>query len=150
MNVRFQEIKIQINFKAFFYCINTLLLLSLACRNSMPWLTLANARSRLFLADKGTINGSSQAKRCLRNSAKCTDSDSYRACAKFHPRICSPFMHSIRSTDSVCGQPRPWSDCANAQADLGLRCPCMHENTVSHGAAEIWYKWGKYCLIQLV
>ena len=48
-------------------------------------------------------------------------------CAKSHPGICSPLKHSIVSKDSVCGQWRPWSDCAYAQADLGLRCPHFTE-----------------------
>ena len=48
-------------------------------------------------------------------------------CAKYHPGLCSPFMHSVVSNDSVSGQERPWSACADAQADLGLCCPHMPE-----------------------
>ena len=45
-------------------------------------------------------------KRCLRACAKSTDSDSYSSytCAKSHPCICSPFIQSIVSYDSVSGQ----------------------------------------------
>ena len=42
-------------------------------------------------------------------------------CAKNHPYLCSPFIHTVVSSDSVSRQWWPWSDCA--QADLGLRCP---------------------------
>ena len=48
------------------------------------------------------------------NAQYCTDSDSSRACAKSHPAFCSPLIHSVVSIDSVCGQRRPWSDCAAA------------------------------------
>ena len=48
------------------------------------------------------------------------------ACVKYHG-LCFPFIHSVVSNDSVSGQRRPWSDCADAQADLGLRCPDMHK-----------------------
>ena len=50
--------------------------------------------------------------------------------------ICSPLMHSIVSNDYISGQWRPWSDCADARSDLGLRCPHMLEDTFSHGAAH--------------
>ena len=43
------------------------------------------------------------------------------ACANYHPGFCPPFIHSILSNDCVSGQWRPWSDCASAQSDLGLR-----------------------------
>ena len=43
---------------------------------------------------------------------------------------------SVVSNDSVRVQRRPGSDCADAQADLGLRCPQMPEDTFSHGAAN--------------
>ena len=35
------------------------------------------------------------------------------------------------SNDSVSGQARLWSDCADVQADLGLRCPHMPKYTFS-------------------
>ena len=47
-------------------------------------------------------------------------------------------LHSypIVSDDSGRGQWKPWSDCANAQADLGLRCPHMPKDTISHVAVH--------------
>ena len=50
------------------------------------------------------------------------------ACAKHHPGLCCPFIHSVVSNNSVNGQRRPWSDCADAQADLGRHCPHMPES----------------------
>ena len=49
----------------------------------------------------------------------------------------SLFIHSIVSNDSLSGQRRPWSDCANAQADLRLRYPHMLADTFSHGVVYI-------------
>ena len=72
--------------------------------------------------------GSRQAKMCLRACAKCTDSISCHACVKSHPGICYSFLRYIDSNDSVSGQWRSWSDCADAQADLGLPCPHMPED----------------------
>ena len=60
-------------------------------------------------------------------------------CATYYPGICSTFIHSVISNDSVNGQWRPWSACADAQADLGLRCPHMPENLFSHG--EVYFTW---------
>ena len=75
------------------------------------------------------LNGPRQAKKCLRTCAF----QSPCACAKYHPGLCSPFIHSVVLNDSSSGQWRPWSDCADAQADLGLRCPHMPEDTFSQG-----------------
>ena len=58
------------------------------------------------------------------------------AFAKYHPGLCSPFIHSVVSNDSVSGQRRPGSDCAYAQSDLGLRCPQLPEDTFWHGTAQ--------------
>ena len=47
-------------------------------------------------------------------------------CAKYHPGLCSPFILSVVANDSVSGQWRPWSDCADTQADRGFAvriCP---------------------------
>ena len=57
---------------------------------------------------------------------------------RFIPRMRKVLFkqYSFVSNDSVCGQRMPWSDCADAQADLGLRCPYMPEDTFSHGAAH--------------
>ena len=41
------------------------------------------------------------------------------------------------SNNSVSWQRMPWSDCADAQAGLGLRCPHMPEDTLSHGVAQV-------------
>ena len=60
---------------------------------------------------------------------------------KFHPGICSALIHSIVSNDSVSGLRRPWSDCADAQADLGLRCLHMLNDTFSDGVVQIMYLW---------
>ena len=60
--------------------------------------------------------------------------DSSRACAKSHPDIRSPLLHSIVSIDTVSGQWKPWSDCADAHSEQGLSCPHMPEDTFSHGA----------------
>ena len=45
--------------------------------------------------------------------------------AKSHLGLCSPLIRFIVSNDSISRQQRPRSDCAYAQSDLGLRCPCM-------------------------
>ena len=90
---------------------------------------LSNGSSGPSLEDMCTIIWASLAKRGLRTCAKCTDTDLSYACAKSHPDICSPLIHSIVSNDSVSGQRRPWSDCADAQADLGIRCPHMPETS---------------------
>ena len=57
--------------------------------------------------------------------------------AKYNPGLCSPLKHSIVPSNSVCGQRRPCSDCVDAQADLGLRCPHMPEDTFSYGSFHI-------------
>ena len=56
---------------------------------------------------------------------------------KYHSGLCSPFIHSVVSNDSVSGQWRPWSDCADAQADLGLHCPFMSKDMFPHGAIQM-------------
>ena len=72
--------------------------------------------------------GPCQYKGCLLTYAKQTDSDSSHACANTDTDLCSSLIHSIVSYNSVSGQRRPWSDCANAQADLGLCCPHLPED----------------------
>ena len=47
------------------------------------------------------------------------------------------FIHSVASNDSVSGHGRPRSDCVDAQAGLGLRCPHMSEDTFSRGAVKM-------------
>ena len=61
---------------------------------------------------------------CLQACAKWVDSASADACAKSHPGICFPLIPSTVSNESDSGQWRLWSDCPDAQADLGL--PCLH------------------------
>ena len=54
------------------------------------------------------------------------DSVSSHACAKSHPGICSPSIHSIVSNDSVVGQRRPWSDSPSSfPADLTKAVPTL-------------------------
>ena len=50
-----------------------------------------------------------------------------------HPGLCFSFVHSVISINYVSGQGRPWSDFADAPADLGLRCPHLPKDTFSHG-----------------
>ena len=51
---------------------------------------------------------------------------------QYRPGLYSPFIHSVESNLAISGQGRPWSDCADAQADLDPRCPHMPEGTFSH------------------
>ena len=60
---------------------------------------------------------------------------SFCACAKYHTDLSAAFMRSVVSSS---GQRRPISDCAGAQADMGLRCPHMREeDTFSQSAVHI-------------
>ena len=45
-------------------------------------------------------------------------------------------MHSIVSNDSGSEQRTSRSNCAEAQADLGLRCPHMPDDMFSHDVAH--------------
>ena len=58
-------------------------------------------------------------------------------CTKFHLDYCSSLKHSIVYNDSVCGQWRPWSDCTDVQADLGLHCPHKPDNMLLHEVAHV-------------
>ena len=42
-------------------------------------------------------------------------------CTKYHLGLCSPFILSVVSNNSVSGQQRSWPDCPNAQADADLQ-----------------------------
>ena len=43
-----------------------------------------------------------------------------------------PFVYSVvLSSESIIGYRRTWSDCANAQSDLGLRCPYISQGPFS-------------------
>ena len=83
------------------------------------------------------LNGSRQANKVPSSMRKIRWFSSSCARATNQPNICSAFIHSIVSNDSVSGQWRPWSACVDTQADLGLRCPHMPENTFSHGAVKM-------------
>ena len=93
---------------------------------SWPWKKFYNLRARNY----NNINWfvSSKTVGYLRTCKLCRFRSSY-ACAKNYPYLCSPFMHSAVSNESVSGQWMFLSDCADAQADLGLHCPHMPEDT---------------------
>ena len=59
-------------------------------------------------------------------------------CAWYHLGLCSPFIHSVVSNDSVSRQWRSWSECADAQANLGLCCSHMFED-------RFWMVQPKHC-----
>ena len=67
-------------------------------------------------------------RKCFFEHAQNAQSEIRRAHAQ-----CSPLIHSIVSNDFVSGEQRPWTVCAEAQADLGLRCLHMPEDTCQHG-----------------
>ena len=71
--------------------------------------------------------GPRQAKTCLQTCLKCGDSDH-----PAHLELCSLFIQSLISNDSVSGQWRLWSDCTDAQSNQGLLCPHMPGDTFSH------------------
>ena len=71
----------------------------------------------------------------LRTCAKMRKFRSSCTCAKYHPSF-APFIHSIVPNDSVSSEWRPWSDCADTQAELGHRCPHMPED-ISHGTVHL-------------
>ena len=58
------------------------------------------------------VNWATPSEKGPSNMAKCTDSDSSHVCAKSHPGICSPLIHSMVSNNSVSRQRRLWSGCA--------------------------------------
>ena len=77
--------------------------------------------------------------------------------AKYHTGLFSPFIHSVVFNDSFRGQWRPWSDCMDLQADLGLHCPHIPKDTFSHDTAQIrisktttclkpWTVWNEWSL----
>ena len=76
--------------------------------------------------------GSAKQKGIFEQAQNAQNTDLSRACAKSHPGICSPAIHSVVSSESVGGQRIPRSDCADAQADLGLRSPHLLEDIFSH------------------
>ena len=82
------------------------------------------------------LNLDLQTKKCLRTYTKWADSD--------HPAYLQNIIRlfasrsyifcSIQRFDSVSRQWRSWSDCADAHANLGLRCPHLPKGTFPHGA----------------
>ena len=76
------------------------------------------------------------------NMRKMSEFRSSYACAKYHPGFYSPFVHCQVSNNSVSGQRRPWSDCAEAQVDVGLRCPHMLKDTFSQGHCSDYDAFG--------
>ena len=80
--------------------------------------------------------GPCQAKKCLQTCAKCAHSNHPAHVQSIIRGLWSPFIQSVVSDDSASGQWRPWSDCADAQSDLELRCPHMPEDTFSHGTSH--------------
>ena len=84
-------------------------------------------------------HGPHQEKKCLRTWTKHTDADQ-PALAKFHLGLCSSFTIFCTINDSHSWQLRPWSDCNNAQADLGLCSQHMPEDKFSHCPAHV-DKW---------
>ena len=71
----------------------------------------------------------SSMRKVCKSTSSCT-------CAKSHPGLSTPLKHSIVSKDSVSGQRRPWSDCADAQSDQDLRRPHTSTDTFSHAVAH--------------
>ena len=58
------------------------------------------------------------------NTRKMCRFSTFCACAKCHPGLCSPFIHSVISNDSVSRRWRPLDSFRQeVQANLGLRCP---------------------------
>ena len=95
-------------------------------------------KQRMQYLPYGTYNiWTASSEKVLSSMRKICGFTSPCACAKYHPGIRSPFIRSIVSNDSVRGQRRPWSDCADAQADLGLRCTHICKDTFSHYAAHV-------------
>ena len=94
--------------------------------------------SRVFLMTSYSVRdyGPGQVQMFVRVCAKCTDSDSYSACAKSHPGICSPLIHSIVSIDSVSGQGRH-SLSAYAQRHVFVWCGPYREDIHSFAVDTI-------------
>ena len=73
-----------------------------------------------------------QAKMCLQ---ACANAQIHPMHAQSDLGICSRMIYSFVANDSLNGQGRHLSDCTDAQADLGLCCPHMLEDTFLHEAA---------------
>ena len=60
----------------------------------------------------------------------------FRSSCTFAKYNCSPFIHSVVSNDSVSGRCRPWSDCMDEKADLGLCCLHVPNDMFSHSMTQ--------------
>ena len=105
-----------------------------SCQLLLPTLvTFSETQLRLTLIIRvaPSENVSSSMRKIYRFGSSC-------ACAKYHPGLCSQWIHSVVhvSNEAVSGQRRSRSDCAKMQADLGLHCPHFPEDTFSHGATH--------------
>ena len=70
-------------------------------------------------------------------------------CAKNHLSLYTSFIHSVVSSDSVSRQWRPWSNCMDMQADLGLCCPQMLEDMFLHVSAHIFFNDNPFTITNL-
>ena len=114
-----------------------LVLLRLYIRTNEKWNTHYAPSS--FEGTSFLTYGPRQAKKCLRTCAKCADSD-HRAHVQCI--IWAYAFHSyILHCEWFCKRTeKAWSDCADAQADQGLPCPHLLEDTFTHGAAHIMFE----------
>ena len=48
--------------------------------------------------------------------------------------------HSVLPYDDISRHRRPWSDCADAQAESGPSMSTLPEITFSHGTAHFWIR----------
>ena len=97
-----------------------------------------------FCMYRKSLNGSRQVKNYLRTCVKCIDSDSSRACAKSHPSICSPFVHSIVSNDFVSFCKRTVKGLIRLRKCAGWSGPSLCADTRGHVFAA------KYVLLYIV
>ena len=82
-----------------------------------------------------TVFGLRQAKTCLRSRAKCTSLDSFHTCAKSHPGICSPLIHSVVYNISCLRTPKTLITARLSR--LIFRCPHKPEDTFLHVSARL-------------
>ena len=59
------------------------------------------------------------------------------AYAKYHSRLCSPFIHSAAPNNSVSKTEKAPSDSASMQSNLDLHCQHMPEDMFLYGAAHV-------------
>ena len=100
-------------------------------------LTVKVQLHRLIWTFSSRIEWAASSKKVSSKMRKMHRFKSFCVYAKYHPGLCSSFMHSAVSNDSVSILLNPWLDFADAQADLGLYCPHMPGDIFSKGAANI-------------